>query len=224
MKAILSVFFALAVVFGITRQAQAVHIDILDPNPNLCGANPVASGCIIFDPSQPITIDLTPQACVFAGVESGIGDYGCAILLNLAWPPQDITSLNMTFSGLGGLDVGCETGGLPGFPGIFSSAECGPLGGGQQGFSFFDGSFGPGQIAIIFEDGINPCPATPGISPKDTTGENTCTLFQGGMGTTNADPLSFVPEPDSLLLLATGTMMAGLYMARRHRLFASIRK
>lgn len=214
MKAILSVFFALAVVFGITRQAQAVHIDILDPNPNLCGANPVASGCIIFDPSQPITIDLTPQACVFAGVESGIGDYGCAILLNLAWPPQDITSLNMTFSGLGGLDVGCETGGLPGFPGIFSTAECGPLGGGLEGFSFFDGSFGPGQIAIIFEDGINPCPEKVGA----------CTLFQGGTGTTNADPLSFVPEPDSLLLLATGTMMAGLYMATRHRLFAFLRK
>jgi hypothetical protein len=216
MKYILSVFFALFVVFGLTRQSQAVRVEVLDPNPNLCGSDPIASGCVIFDPSQPLTIDLTPQACVFAGVQGldPSGNYGCAILLNLAWPPKDITSLNVTFSGLDGLDVGCENGGSLG---IFKVAECGAVGGGAEGFSFYDGSFGFGEIAIIYEDGINPCPANP-------KGEgNACTLFQGGVATTNADPLSFVPEPDSLLLLSTGAMMAGLYMARRHRLFASLR-
>lgn len=213
MKYILSVFFALAVVFGLTSQAHAVNVNLFDPNPNLCGSNPVASGCIIIDPSQPLTIDLTPQTCVLA--QSALpslptsGDYGCAILWNLSIPPVDITSVNLTFSGLGGLDVGCETGGLGS---IFTSSECGPLGGGAEGFSFSGGSFGPGQIAIIYEDGINPCP------------DGVCTLFQGGTGGVNDPALDFVPEPDSLLLLATGAMMAGLYMAGRHRLFASMRK
>jgi len=220
MKYILSVFFALAVVFGLTNQAHAVKLQVLDPLPNLCGSDPVASGCIIFDPSSPLTIDLTPQACVFAGVQGldPSGDYGCAILLNLTFkPPVDITSLNMTFSGLGGLEVDCLTGGSLG---IFSNAECGPLGGGVDGFSFFDGSFGPGQIAIIYESGVNPCPDT----PKDVEGGNPCTLFQGGTGAVNDPPLVFTPEPDSLLLLSTGVMMAGLYMGRRHRLFAFLRK
>jgi hypothetical protein len=213
MKYLLSILFVLAVFFGCASSAQAQNfrVQVLDPLPNLCGANPIASGCIVFDPSSPINIDLTPQACTFAGVAGlpSSGDYGCAILLNLSIPPQDITSLNMTFGGLDSLTFDCLTGGL----GIFSNANCGPLGGGVDGFSFFNGSFGPGQIAIIYEDGINPCP------------DGECTLFQGGTGTLNDPPLVIpTPEPNSLLLLATGGLMAGLYLAKRQRLFAFTNK
>jgi len=206
MKYLLRVLFILALFCGVTSHARAdnFHMQVLDPN--ICFTDP--SVCLIFNNSEPITISLNAETCKLAGVPDlpAGSDYGCAVLFNLTG--EDITSLNITFSGLEGLTFDCETS-VPGS--IFADNSCGSSGGGVDTFSFYGGVLAPFTLcdpssgeAIIYENGVSP------------------DLFQGGTADVNEPPILFTPEPDSLLLLSTGAMMmtAGLFVKRQRRLFA----
>ncbi len=199
MNYLLRVLFILALFFAVTSHARAdnFHMQVLDPN--ICITDP--SVCLIFDNSEPITISLNAETCKLAGVPDlpAGSDYGCAVLFNLT--SEDITSLNLTFSGLGGLTFDCETT-VPGS--IFADNSCGSSGGGIDTFSFYGGVLPPLGEAVIYESGVSP------------------DLFQDGMADVNEPPILFTPEPDSLLLLSTGVMMmtTGLFVKRQRRLFA----
>lgn len=180
------------------RGGTDFHVQVLDPN--VCLSDPAA--CIIFDASDPINVSLNAATCHIANVPnlpSG-SDFGCAILFNFTLPPEDITSLNITFSGLGDLTFDCPTT-VPGS--IFSQSSCGSSGPGTDTFSFFGGSFPFLTEAVIYESGVSP------------------DLFQDGTGTVNQPPFVPTPEPDSILLLSTGVMMfGGAYFAKGRRRLA----
>jgi hypothetical protein len=212
MKCLLRVLFILTLILfcgSVASHAQRgadFHVQVLDPN--ICFSDPAA--CIILDASAPISLSLNANTCKLAGVPdlpSG-SDYGCAVLFNLTLPPETITSLNITFSGLGDLTFECDTTGIGNVGSIFSQSSCGSLGGGTDTFSFFDGSFPFFSEAVIFENGVSP------------------DLFQDGTGTVNQPPFVATPEPASLLLLSTGVMMmaAGLYLTKQRGLFAFAKK
>jgi hypothetical protein len=209
MKYLFRVLFILALFCGVATHARAqdFHVQVLDPN--ICFSNP--SVCLVLDTSAPINVSLDALACQIAGVPnlpSNPGTYGCAILLNLVLPPQDITSLNLTFSGLAGLTFECDTTGDGGVGSVFSDSSCGQSGPGSDTFSFFDGSLPFFGEAVIYENGVD---------PND---------FVGGTAAVNQPPFvpAQTPEPASLLLLSTGTMMAGLYFVKQRRQFAFARK
>lgn len=198
MKHLLRLFFVIALVFGCTSYVRAVdfHVTVLDP-PNICVSNP--SACVIFDTTAPFTATFSTSTCTLAGVPgpTPAAPYGCLALFNATLDP--ITSLNLSFTGLGSLTFQCDTVG----PGVlFSSASCGSSGG-VDNFFFYDGVLGSLQLAIIYESGASP------------------ELFDG-TGTVNTSP---VPEPASLPLALTGMLLAGLYLGKRHGLlFAAVRK
>ncbi len=203
MKYLLRVLCAVALFCGLATQAHGVdfHVQVLDPN--ICISNP--SVCVIFNASDPINLSLNAFTCQFAGVPnlpSG-SDYGCAVLFNFTIPPETITSLNLTFSGLGDLTFQCDTTGIGNVGSIFAQSSCGALGGGTDTFSFYDGEFPFFTEAIIYESGVSP------------------DLFQDGFATVNQPPFVATPEPDSLLLLSTGVMMmsVGMYLNKRRPAF-----
>ena len=207
MKYLLRVLFILALLCGVSSFARAsaidFHVQVLDPN--FCSSNPHASGCIIVDASAPIDISLSAATCQLAGIPnlpSG-SNYGCAILFNFTLPPEDITSLNITFSGLGSLTFDCPTSPVGNVGSIFGSSSCGSSGPGTDTFSFFNGSFPFFSEAVIYETGVSP------------------DLFQNGTGNVNQPPFVPTPEPESLLLISTGVAMAGGYLTRQRRLLAS---
>jgi hypothetical protein len=202
MKNLLRVLFVLTPVllFGSAAcHATNFHVQVLDPN--VCGSNPIAAGCLIFDSSAPIDVSLNQFSCVLGGVPNlpQGGDYGCAILVNLD-PNDPITSLNVTFTGLGDLTFDCQTD-VDGS--IFAQSSCGSSGPGTDTFSFFNGSFPFLSEAVIYENGVSP------------------DLFQNGTGALNQPPFVPTPEPDSLLLLSTGVLMLGgaCFAKRRQHAF-----
>jgi hypothetical protein len=205
MKHLLRVMFAVAMVLGFCSHAEAssvdFHVQVLDPN--VCISNP--SVCVILNASDPIDISLSASTCKLAGVPDlpASGTYGCAVLFNLTIPPENITSLNLTFSGLGELTFDCPTDAAGS---IFAQGTCGSPGGGVDTFSFFDGSLPWLGEAVIYESGVSP------------------SLFQGGTASANQPPITYTPEPDSLLLLSTGVMMAGLYLTKQRGLLAFLKK
>lgn len=203
MKHLLRLFFVFALVFGSANYLHAVnfHVTVLDPS-NFCTSSPLPSGCIIFDSSSPFTATFSTSTCALAGVPgpTPAAPYGCLALVNLTSDP--ITSLNLSFSGLGELTFECDTV-APGA--IFASAICGSSGG-TDDFYFYNGAIpafslsGPSPLAIIYETGADP------------------ELFDG-TGTVNTP--APVPEPSSLPLLLTGILFAGIYLGKRnHPLFA----
>jgi hypothetical protein len=205
MKYLLRVLFILALLCGVSSVARAsavnFHVQVLDPN--VCISNP--SVCVILNAADPISVSLNAATCQLAGVPnlpSG-SDYGCAILFNLTLPPENITSLNVTFSGLGNLTFDCPTSPVGNVGSIFASSSCGSSGPGTDTFSFFDGSFPFFSEAVIYENGVSP------------------DLFQDGTGNVNQPPFVPTPEPESLLLISTGVAMAGGYLTRQRRLLAS---
>jgi hypothetical protein len=210
MKYFVRVLFILALFCGVATHARAqrgvdFHVQVLDPN--VCISDP--SICVVLDTSASLNVSLDALACQIAGVPnlpSTPGTYGCAILFNLVLPPQDITSLNLTFSGLTGLTFECDTTGDGGVGSIFSSSSCGQSGPDSDTFSFFDGSLPFLGEAVIYENGVDP------------------SNFVGGTAAVNQPPFVPTPEPASLLLLSTGAMMAGLYFVKQRRQFAFTRK
>ncbi|GGA72043.1 hypothetical protein GCM10011507_24560 [Edaphobacter acidisoli] len=193
MKHLLRLFFVLALVFGSTHYAHATnfHVTVLDPS-NICVSNP--SACVIFDTTAPFSATFSASTCQIAGVPGLPSDpttYGCLGLFNATSDP--ITSINLSFPGLGALTFQCDTTG-PGV--IFSGASCGSSGG-VDTFDFYDGSLDPLHLAIIYENGADP------------------DLFDG-TGTVNT------PEPASLPLLLTGLLFAGLYLGKRRNLLLGI--
>jgi hypothetical protein len=205
MKYLLRVLFILALLCGVSSSARAsavdFHVQVLDPN--ICVSDP--SVCIIFNASDPITVSLSAHTCQLAGVPDlpSNGDYGCAVLFNLTLPPETITSLNITFTGLGSLTFDCPTSPVGNVGSIFGSSSCGSSAPGSDTFSFFDGSFPFFSEAVIYESGVSP------------------DLFKGGTGNVNQPPFVPTPEPESLLLMSTGVMMAGGYLVGKRRMVSS---
>jgi hypothetical protein len=204
MKQLLRISFVLALFLGFASNAHATgvnfHVQVLDPN--ICVLD--SSICAIVDNSAPIDVSLNSTVCQLAGVPglpSDPGTYGCAVLFNLT--SDNITSVNLTFSGLGALTFDCPTE-VTGS--IFSQSSCGSPGNGVDTFSFFDGSLAPLGEAVIYESGVSP------------------DLFQDGTGTVNQPPITYTPEPDSLLLFSTGVMMFGLYLGKERILVAFNKK
>lgn len=195
MKQLLRLFFVMALVFGSAHsgRAQGFHMKVLDPA-NLCSTNP--SLCKILDVTAPFPVTFTANTCVVAGVTglpSNPATYGCLLLDNRTG--NNITSLNMTFPGLGSLPFTCDTTG----PGVlFTGASC-TSSGGIDTFYFYNGILGPEQEAIIFESGADPGQFN-------------------GTGSLNT------PEPAPFLLMLTGLLIAGLLFNKRETLYATARK
>jgi hypothetical protein len=195
----LRVLLALAMLFcGFSSIARADGVDfratVLD-GPNSCAAD--NTGCFIHDPTEQLTVALSTDACP-AGVNSGDPNtpYGCFVGDNLTG--LTITSLTLTFAGapLGNQDASCDSAGQNGVPSVFDVISCTEVNGTY--LLKFGGGLGvpDGTDFVIFEEGADP------------------TLFQDGTGVLT---VAGTPEPDSLLLLSTGVLMAGLFVYRQRR-------
>lgn len=193
MRHLLRLIFVLTVILGSASYGRAVdfHVKVLDPA-NFCVDNP--SACVIFDTTAPLTATFSASTCMLAGVPGLPSDpstYGCLALFNATSTP--ITSLDLSFSGLGPLTYQCDTTG-PGV--VFSSASCGPSGGADN-FYFYNGVLDPFNLAIVYENGADP------------------DLFDGTGSVNTPAP---VPEPAPLVLLLTGTLLTGAFFFKRQTL------
>jgi hypothetical protein len=194
MKYLLSVLFVLALFCGVTSYSHAQpggNFHVGVVDPNTCNAPSDPSACTIQDATGPVTGPFTFE--MSACLLSGIpaGSY-CLDLFNASG--VDITSITLSIpdSDLGGQTPVCDT--TSAFMGSCTTAP-----GGLDIFSFI-GNFPPRTIEDIYVAGLN----DPSVL-------------------TNADvaiEVAATPEPDSLLLFATGAMMAGLYLTKRPLLSA----
>src|ERR1700692_2292066 len=152
---------------------------------------PNLSACSIIDANGPITgFMFDASACNVSGIPSGAY---CIDLFNQTNEIITPVPLSIPDSDLGGLEPVCDT--TSSFIG-----SCTVVPGGIDTFLFTgipSQPFGPGDVEDLYVSGIDP------------------SVFDNA-------PLvvASTPEPDSLLLLSTGVMMAGLYLAKRHNLFA----
>jgi hypothetical protein len=208
MKYLLRVLFILALFCGVTSHARAssFHAQVLDPSCNST-TNPTECGVGFTDLGVPFAVSLSQAQCGSSAITppiSGLPDptvtpYGCFLGTNDTG--TTITSITLNFNSITGV-TGCDTT-LDGItPGpAFSNTSCNvdPSGGFDLSFSGGDG-VADGHVFVILEEGVD---------PGDFS----------GMATVAA-----TPEPDSLLLLSTGTMMMGLYLAGRTRLFSFLKK
>ena len=191
------ILVGIALLFGSTAgHANGFHATVLDP---VC--NPANTQCILHstDVGVPFSVSLDVATCTGADVvlTPVPEQYGCFFGSNLTG--SALTSFTLDFAAITGV-TSCDTDvtGVSPAP-AFSVSACVPDGDGGYFLTFSGGSIVPGNGFVILEEGVDP------------------SLFKG---LAVADP---VPEPDSLLLLSTGTMMTGLYFASRQRLFSFLR-
>jgi hypothetical protein len=191
MKHLFRVLFCLALACGVASHARAqdFHVQVLDPM-NMCVTDPAF--CTIVDPTMNFTVAFSQDACG----QVPIGDlppegtpYGCLVIANAT--TENFTSLSMTVDGPSSTTFDCPTD-ISGS--IFSSSQCSqddPPTDSTYNL-FFSGGAGlpPTDEMIVFETGLLP-------------------TSLAGTGSVNT------PEPDSVLLMVTGTLMAGLYLSRK---------
>jgi hypothetical protein len=201
--------FGLALFCGSSSShASSFHAGALDPSCNVLPPGfPTECGFGIGDPGTTFNVGLSAAQCTPSGVTppltglpSDPTTFGCFLGTNNTG--ETITSITLHF--LVNIDgvTGCDTDLPEGTsPSIFTTNTCNPdpLGGFDLNFSGGPG-VGDGGHFFIIEEGLNPA-AFSGTGVVETT-----------------------PEPDSLLLLSTGTMMMGLYLMGRTRLFAFLKK
>jgi hypothetical protein len=205
MKYLFRVLFILALFCGFSSVARAnsFHASVLDP---ACNATLTECGVGFTDIGQTFAVDLSAAQCgssaiqpPLTGLPADPTTYGCFLGFNDTG--DALTSITLHFLSIPGV-TGCDNA-LPGinYGPAFTSSSCGvdPAGGFDLSFSGGPG-VADGHSFIILQEGVDP------------------TMFTGteSVGTT--------PEPDSLLLLSTGTMMMGLYLAGRKRQFAFLKR
>ena len=188
-------FVAIAVCMGISGVARASSIDfslnILDPTG--VGVNPLFSNT--FDVTFiPCSDYLLPAPVAADGCFEGINDTG----LLPGTTAETWTSLVITIPDpTDVLGLSNATCGVLGGQGIFGSTSC-PESGTTYTLSFSSGAIAPNNVFFIEETGV-----AASSFPEGTA--------VAGTGT--------VPEPNSALLLVTGTAMFGLLLyAERRRL------
>ncbi len=199
----LRVVLALALFFGFASYSKAVpvnfHVQVLDPD---CVTSPDAA-CTLHpaDLGVPFGINLTASTCADHGVTGLPTDtpFGCFVGTNNTGVA--LTSVTLKFSDEGLEGDSCDTdlfGTDP--PAAFASSSCSNPGGSEFDLVFSGGSIGNTNQFVIVEVGADP------------------SLFDGFAA------VAATPEPDSILLLSTGVMMAGLYLTKQRRLFAFLKK
>ena len=213
MKYLLALFlFVIALSCGsVTSHAQGIdfHTTVLDPT---CPIDNSVCGVDVSDLGVPFPVSFTQQNCTTEGINGPGGSipYGCFIGTNFTGGTITSFSLDFTSSALLGATCDTQTPGITFTPTspitgpAFGVSGCTPDRNGGFDVSFSGGNIVYPRQFVILEIGVTPCP----------------------VGTVSADCLSAsatadpTPEPNSLLLLSTGVMMSGLYLAKRQRLFA----
>jgi hypothetical protein len=200
----LRVLLALSMLFcGLSIHARADGIDfratVLD-GPNDCLND--NTGCNIHDPSATLTLALSQAACP-NNVTSDL-PYGCYVGDNLTG--ETITSLSLIFTGGPYEDQtpSCDSAGQGNVPSVFLVVTCQQVGS-TYVLDFAGGTGVPtGTDFVFFEEGADP------------------SLFNGTGTITVA--VATTPEPDSVLMLATGVMMAGLFVFTQRRRTVEVRR
>jgi hypothetical protein len=199
MKHLLRVLFILALFCGVTSIARASAVDfstqILDP---IC--DPGNTSCALgpSDVGVPFAISLNMGLCTshippVTGLPTGT-PFGCFVGTNNTG--NDITSFTLGFNNPGLDGDSCSTilpeGISPGPAFGISGCKVDPVGGFD--ISFSGGSIGNSNQFIILEVGADP------------------NLFNGSA---TANP---IPEPNSLILFSTGSMMmmAALFLKKQY--------
>jgi hypothetical protein len=207
MKYLLRVLFILALFCGVTSHARAdnFHAQVLDPSCNST-TKPTECGIGFTDIGVPFAVSLSAAQCGSSAITPPITGlptdgtfFGCFLGTNDTGAA--ITSITLDFNNIPGV-TGCDTvleGITPGPAFSDTSCKVDSLGGYDLSFSGGPG-VADGHVFVILEEGVD---------PGDFSGSAT---------------VAETPEPDSLLLLSTGTMMMGLYLAGRTRLFSFLKK
>jgi hypothetical protein len=209
MKYLLRVLFVLALFVGFSSHAHAAGVDfhaqVLDPSCNST-TTPTECGIGFTDLGVPFAVSLSAAQCgstaitpPLTGLPTDGTPFGCFLGTNDTGGP--ITSITLDFKNIPGV-TGCDTtleGITPGPAFTNTSCNVDPSGGYDLSFSGGPG-VADGHVFVILEEGVD---------PGDFSGTAT---------------VAATPEPDSLLLLSTGTMMMGLYLAGRTRLFSFLKK